>query len=99
MPYLIVKENYVQWWVKVEGLPHQEVRQLAEKVGEQPELLTETDRLAEFSLPSWTVLNGLEQLGYRVISSSQHVTGQGTFDLKDFVWTLHKSKEVWDHSE
>ena len=45
------------------------------------------------------VLNGLEQLGYRVISSSQHVTGQGTFDLKDFVWTLHKSKEVWDHSE
>ena len=58
MPYLIVKENYVQWWVKVEGLPHQEVRQLAEKVGEQPELLTETDRLAEFSLPSWTVSDG-----------------------------------------
>lgn len=24
--------------------------------------------------------------------------GQGTFDIKDFVWTLYKNKEDWDHS-
>ena len=24
--------------------------------------------------------------------------GQGPFDIKDFVWTLYKNKEDWDHS-
>jgi len=98
MPYVLVKENYFKWWIKVEGLNHTEVRHLAEKIGEQPEHQTEIEKLAEFSVPSWLVLNGLEQLGYRVVSSSQYVTGQGTFDLKDFVWTLYKNKEEWDHS-
>ena len=26
------------------------------------------------------------------------LSGQGTFDIKDFVWTLYKNKEDWDHS-
>lgn len=99
MPYVLVKENYFKWWIKVEGLNHTEIRHLAEKIGEQPEShQIEPDKLAEFSVPSWLVLNGLEQLGYRVVSSSQYVTGQGTFDIKDFVWTLYKNKEDWDHS-
>lgn len=25
-------------------------------------------------------------------------SGQGTFDIKDFVWTLYKNKDEWDHS-
>ena len=62
----------------MEGLNHTEVRHLTEKIGEQPEHQTEMEKLAEFSVPSWIVLNGLEQLGYRVVSSSQYVTGQNS---------------------
>lgn len=98
MPYVLVKENYFKWWIKVEGLNHTEIRHLAEKIGEQPEHQVDSEKLAEFSVPSWLVLNGLEQLGYKVLSSSQYVTGQGTFDIKDFVWTLYKNKDEWDHS-
>ena len=39
----------------MEGLNHTEIRHLAEKIGEQPEHQTETDKLAEFSVPSWLV--------------------------------------------
>ena len=64
------------------------------------------------------VLNGLEQLGYKVclypplvviilfiicimlqvVSSSQYVTGEDSFDQKEFVWTLYKNKEDWGSS-
>jgi len=98
MPYVLVKENFLKWWIKVEGLTHAEVRHLSEKIGEQPEQQSEEEKTAEFSIPSWMVLNGLEQLGYKVVSSSQYVTGEGSFDQKEFVWTLHKSREEWEHS-
>ena len=35
---------------------------------------------------------------FQVVSSSQYVTGEGSFDQKEFIWTLHKSKEEWDMS-
>jgi len=44
------------------------------------------------------VLNGLEQLRYKVISSNQYVTGEDSFEQKEFVWTLHKPKEDWGSS-
>ena len=44
------------------------------------------------------VLNGLEHLGYKVVTSGQYVTGQGRYDQREFVWTLHKSKEDWETS-
>ena len=34
----------------------------------------------------------------QVVSCSQYVTGEGSFDQKEFVWTLHKSKEEWECS-
>ena len=52
----------MKWWVKVEGLAGPEVRQLAEKVGEQPEQQTEAEKLVEFSVPSYQV-NRTESLG------------------------------------
>ena len=70
MPYVLVKyvllsqhhynnkycrENFLKWWIKVEGLGHSEVRHLAEKIGEQPEQHSEADKSAEFSIPSWMV--------------------------------------------
>jgi len=98
MPYVLVKENFLKWWIRVEGLGHSEVRHLAEKIGEQPEQHSEADKSAEFSIPSWMVLNGLEHLGYKVLSSSQYVTGEDSFDQKEFVWTLHKLKDEWESS-
>lgn len=98
MPYVFVRENYFKWWVTVEGLSHLDVRHLAEKIGEQPEQQSEREKTAEFSIPTWIVLNGLENLGYKVVTSGQYVTGQGRYDQREFVWTLHKSKEDWESS-
>ena len=36
------------------------------------------------------VLNGLERMGYRVVTSSSMITGYGKHDTRDFIWTLHK---------
>ena len=45
----------MKWWIKVEGITHVDVRQLSEKIGEQPEQQSETEQSAEFSIPSWVV--------------------------------------------
>ena len=39
----------------MEGLNHTEIRHLAEKIGEQPEHQVDSEKLAEFSVPSWLV--------------------------------------------
>ena len=52
---IFFRENYFKWWIKVEGLNHSEIRHLAEKIGEQPEHQADTEKLAEFSVPSWLV--------------------------------------------
>ena len=44
------------------------------------------------------ILNALERLGYRVVTSSCIITGFGKHDTRDFVWTLHKAKEEWEAS-
>jgi len=98
MPYVCVRENAVKWWVSVHGLNHHEMRLLAEKVSDQPETLDTGDKLVEFSLPSWQILNALERLGYRVVTSSSVVTGFGKHDTRDFVWTMHKAREDWEAS-
>ena len=43
--------------MKVEGLTHGEVRHLSEKIGEQPEEQSDEEKTAEFSTPSWMVIN------------------------------------------
>jgi len=96
MPYIVIRESLYKWWVKVEGLTYTETRHLTERVGEQAE--RQSDMMAEFSLPTWVLLNALEGLGYKVVTSDQIVSGNGTFDIKEFVWTMYKCKEEWDHS-
>ena len=34
----------------------------------------------------------------QVVTSDQFVSGTGTFDIKEFVWTLHKKKDDWEMS-
>ena len=43
--------------MKVEGLTHGEVRHLSEKIGEQPEQQSDDEKTAEFSIPSWMVMD------------------------------------------
>jgi len=97
--YIIVRETSSNWWVQVEGLNHHEVRVLSDKLNDGPEAQDrERSRVAEFSVPTWQILNSLERLGYRVITSGCMVTGYGKHDTKEFIWTLKKAKEDWELS-
>ena len=52
--------------VRPQGLTHNEVRLLAENVHDQPEHHDDRAKRAEFSLPTWLVLNALEVMGFKV---------------------------------
>ena len=75
-----------------------EVRTISEKVGEQPEHNNEREKRVEWSVPTWTVLNGLEVMGYKVVTCGDYMTGEQRHDQKEFVWTLYKNKEEWESS-
>ena len=75
----------------VDGLPLNEFRVLAEKSATAPEYRDEKNRRVEFATPTFNVLNALEQMGYRVVTSGAFVTGHNKFDQREFVWTLHRS--------
>jgi len=96
--YIIVRENAIKWWTTVQGLSPYEIRLLTEKVSDQPECSLDKERIVEFSSPTWQVLNGLEKMGYRVVSCSSIITGYAKFDTRDVIWTLHKTKEDWEAS-
>jgi len=94
MPYVFVRESVCKWWVAVQGLNHNEVRTISEKVQEQPEHSSERDKRVEFSVPTWLVLNGLEAMGYKVVTCGDYMTGEQRHDQKEFVWTLYKKGGV-----
>jgi len=98
MPYIVVRENKSKWWNTVVGLNHHEVRLLSEKLSDQPESHSDKEKEVVFSVPTWQILNALERLGYKVVTSSGVVTGHGKHDNREFVWTLHKAKEDWEAS-
>ena len=51
----------------VDGLPLNEFRVLAEKATASPEYRDEKSRRVEFTVPTFNVLNALEQMGYKVM--------------------------------
>lgn len=90
MPYLIVRESYINSYCLVDGLPLNEIRLITEKSSSPSDLRDERTRRVEFTTPAVNLLNALEQIGYRVITSSSYITGPKKFDTKDFIWTLHR---------
>ena len=98
MPYVFVRENAIKYWCTVQGLNHNEVRILAEKVQDQPEMHDDRAKRVEFSLPTWLALNALELMGFKVVSSGPYVTGRAKHDQREFVWTLHKTHDEWESS-
>ena len=71
-----------------------EFRVLAEKSTTTPEYRDEKNRRVEFATPTFNVLNALEQMGYRVVTSGAFVTGHNKYDQREFVWTLHRCQDV-----
>ena len=61
-------------------------------------MFSERETVAEFSVPTWQVLNGLEVMGYKVVTCGDYMTGEQRHDQKEFVWTLYKNKEDWETS-
>ena len=90
MPYLIVRESYINTSCLVDGLPLNEIRLITEKSSSPSDLRDERNRRVEFSTPAFNLLNALEQIGYKVVTSSSFVTGPKKFDTKDFIWTLYR---------
>ena len=90
MPYLIVRESYINSSCLVDGLPLNEIRLITEKSSSPSDLRDERNRRVEFSTPAFNLLNALEQIGYKVVTSSSFVTGPKKFDTKDFIWTLYR---------
>jgi len=68
----------------VDGLPLNEFRVLAEKSTTSPEWRDERNRRVEFATPTFNVLNALEQMGYRVVTSGAFVTGEIASSLTNF---------------
>jgi len=91
MPYVLCRESYIQGSCTVDGLPLNEFRVLSEKAAATPEYRDEKNRRVEFATPTFNVLNALEQMGYRVLTSGAFVTGHAKFDSKNFIWTLYRS--------
>ena len=91
--YIYIMHFYLNLYYSctVDGLPLNEFRVLAEKATAAPESRDEKNRRVEFATPTFNVLNALEQMGYRVVTSGAFVTGHKKFDQREFVWTLHRS--------
>jgi len=103
MPYVVVRESFLTGSCWVEGLPLTESKLLAERCQVFPDLREERHRRLEFNTSAVNILNSLEYLGYRVITSGSFVASQANnkkgskhrFIQREFVWTVHrKSNDI-----
>jgi hypothetical protein len=100
MPYVILRESYINGVCCVDGLPLNEFRILSEKASAAPDSRDEKNRRVEFTTPTYNILNCLEQMGYKVVTSGAFVTSQqhgfDKFSQREFLWTLHRSSSELD---
>jgi len=99
MPYVLVRESFINSYCSVEGLPLNEGKILGERCGVYPDTKDEKSRKLEFSTSVINILNSLEQMNYKVLTSGSFVASQSfnnnkasrtRFSQKDFIWTLHR---------
>ena len=81
MPYLIVRDT--DSGSLVEGLPYKEIRIIAFKSASDVDIRDEKNRRVEFNTDPGALLNALETIGYRVVTSAN-------FGASDFIWTLFR---------
>ena len=98
MPYLLVRESYMSGGCLVDGLPLTEFRILGEKCSTLPDMRDEKNRRMEFSTNTISILNSLEIMGYRVVTSGAFAgSNVGTFAQKEFIWTLQRSQNELEY--
>ena len=99
MPYLIVRESFMSGCCLVDGLPLTEFRILGEKCSTAPDMRDEKNRRMEFPTNTITILNSLEMMGYKVVTSGAFSgsTFGTSFSHKEFIWTLHRPSSDMDH--
>ena len=98
MPYLLVRESYMSGCCLVDGLPLTEFRTLGEKCSTSPDMRDEKNRRMEFSTNTISILNSLEMMGYKVVTSVAFAGSKiGTFEQKEFIWTMHRSSNEIEH--
>ena len=103
MPYVFVRENAIKYWCTVQGLNHNEVRVLAEKVQDQPEHQDDRLKRAEFSLPTWLILNALELItdaaGPDVVYTFRHgvvyITTRAKANSDAGIWAKPRGDEYY----
>ena len=44
----------------------------------------------------YVVLNAMEVMGFKVVTSGPIITGHKKHDQREFVWTLHKTHDEWE---
>jgi len=95
MPYLLVRESFMSGGCMVDGLPLTEFRILGEKCSTLPDMRDEKNRRMEFSTNTISILNSLEMMGYKVVTSGSFAGASQSkiekFSQKEFIWTLHRS--------
>ena len=67
----------------VDGLPNKEIRMIAFKTGSEVAVRDERNRMVEFSTDPGNLLDALETIGYRVVTSAN-------FGSSDFIRTLFR---------
>jgi len=98
MPYLLVRESFMSGCCMVDGLPLTEFRILGEKCSTLPDTRDEKNRRMEFSTNTISILNSLEMMGYKVVTSGPFAgSSTGTFAQREFIWTLHRSSNEIEH--
>ena len=90
MPYLLLRESHINSNCIVEGLPLNEIELISKKFSANMVQKEERNRRVELATPAFALLNALDQMGYKVVTSSSFVTGPNKFDTKDFIWTLYR---------
>ena len=81
MPYVLVRDS--DSGTLVEGLPWEEIRNLSLRIGVDVEIRDEKNRRLEVDTDTLSVINALDIMGYKVVTS-------GSFGASDFIWTLFK---------
>jgi len=67
-----VRESFMSGCCLVDGLPLNEFRVLGEKCSASPDMRDEKNRRMEFSTNPVTILNSLENMGYKVAMEPFH---------------------------
>ena len=81
MPYLLVRDS--DSGSLVDGLPHHEIRDVAMKTSSEADIRDEKNRRVEFGTDTLNIINALEMMGYKVVTSAH-------FGPSEFIWTLFK---------